>query len=59
MWGVDSIGSFRTALSGYRHILVAVDKFTKWIEVRPVANVMSEEEAKFIQEIHTSLHCAQ
>jgi hypothetical protein len=32
-------------------ILVAVDKFTKWIEVRPVAKVTSEEAAKFMQDI--------
>jgi hypothetical protein len=33
MWGLDSVGPFHTAPSGYRFILVAVDKFTKWIEV--------------------------
>jgi hypothetical protein len=36
------------APGGYKHILVAVDKFTKWIEVRPIAKVTSEEAAKFI-----------
>jgi hypothetical protein len=36
MWGLDAVGLFRTAPGGYKHILVAVDKFTKWIEVRPV-----------------------
>jgi hypothetical protein len=39
---------FRTAPGGYKHILVAVDKFTKLIEVRPVAKVTSEEAVKFI-----------
>jgi hypothetical protein len=48
MWGLDAVGPFRTALGGYKHILVAVDKFTKWIEVRPIAKVKSEEEVKFI-----------
>jgi hypothetical protein len=33
MWGLHSVGPFRTAPGGYRHILVVVDKFTKWIEV--------------------------
>jgi hypothetical protein len=41
------VGPFRTALRVYKHILVAVDKFTKWIEVRAVATVTSKEEAKF------------
>jgi hypothetical protein len=33
MWGLDAVGPFHTALGGSKHILVAVDKFTKWIEV--------------------------
>jgi hypothetical protein len=51
MWGLDSVGPFRTAPGGYKHILVAVDKFTKWIEVRPVAKVTPEEATKFIGDI--------
>jgi IS30 family transposase len=50
-WGLDFVGLFRTAPGGYKHILVAVDKFTKWIEVRPVAKVTSEEATKFIRDI--------
>jgi hypothetical protein len=51
MWGLDVVGSFHTTPGGYKHILVAVDKFTKWIEVRPIAKVTSEEEVKFIGDI--------
>jgi hypothetical protein len=51
MWGLDAVGPFRTAPSGYKHILVVVDKFTKWIEVRPVAKVTSKEAVKFIGDI--------
>jgi hypothetical protein len=51
MWGLDAVGPFRTASGGYKHILVTVDKFTKWIEVRPVAKVTSKEAAKFIGDI--------
>jgi hypothetical protein len=44
-----SVGTiFRT---DNKHILVAVDKFTKWIEVRPVAKVTSENAVKFIGDI--------
>jgi hypothetical protein len=32
-------------------MIVVVDKFTKWIEVRPVAKVTSEEAAKLIGDI--------
>jgi hypothetical protein len=51
VWGLDAVGLFRTTLGGYKHILVAVDKFTKWIEVRPVAKVTSKEAVKFIGDI--------
>jgi hypothetical protein len=51
MWGLDSVGPFRTAPGGYKHILVVIKKFTKWIEVRPVAKVTSEEAAKFMGDI--------
>jgi hypothetical protein len=51
IWGLDSVGPFKTAPGGYKHILVAVDKFTKWIEVRAVATVMSKEAVKFIEDI--------
>jgi hypothetical protein len=41
------------ASGGYKHILVAVDKFAKWIEieVRAVATVTSKEAEKFIEDI--------
>jgi IS30 family transposase len=54
MCGLDSVGLFRTIPGGYRFILVAVDKFTKWIEVRPIAKATLEEVAKFMQDI---THC--
>jgi hypothetical protein len=51
MWGLDAVGPFCTTPGGYKHILVVVDKFTKWIEVRPVVNITSEEAANFIRDI--------
>jgi hypothetical protein len=30
------IGSLPTAPGGFNRVLVAIDKFTKWIEVKPV-----------------------
>jgi hypothetical protein len=51
MWGHDVVGPFRPAPAGYKYILVTVDKFTNWIEVRPVAKVTSEEAVKFIGDI--------
>jgi hypothetical protein len=51
MLGLDAVVPFCTAPGGYKHILVAVDKFTKWIEVLHVAKVTSEEVVKFIRDI--------
>jgi hypothetical protein len=48
IWGLDSVGPFKMAPRGYKHILVVVDKFTKWIEVRAVTTVTSKEAVKFI-----------
>jgi cobalamin biosynthesis protein CbiG len=45
------VAPFKTAPSGYKHISVAVEKFTKWIEVRVVATVTSKEAARFIEDI--------
>jgi hypothetical protein len=33
MWGLDAVEPFCTAPGNYKHTLVAIDKFTKWIEV--------------------------
>jgi hypothetical protein len=51
MWCLDSVTPFKMAPGGYKHILVAVDKFTKWIEVRVFPTVTSKEVAKFIEDI--------
>jgi hypothetical protein len=51
MWGLNIVGPFRTTPGGYKHILVVIDKFTKWIEVRPIVKVTSEEAVKFIGDI--------
>ena len=36
---------------GFTHLLVAVDKFTKWIEAKPITNIRSEEAVKFFLDI--------
>jgi hypothetical protein len=51
IWGLDFVGPFRTARGRNKHIIVAVHKFTLWIQVRVVASVTSKEAAKFIEEI--------
>ena len=36
VWGLDMVGPFKTARIGMTHLLVVVDKFTKWIEAKPI-----------------------
>jgi hypothetical protein len=36
VWGIDLVGPFKTAPGGLTHLLVAVEKFTKWIEAKPI-----------------------
>ena len=40
----------KTAPDGYPHIFVAVDKFTKWIEV-VVTSIESTKDAEFMEKI--------
>jgi hypothetical protein len=50
-WGLDMIGPFKKAQGGYTHVLVAIDKFTKWIEFKPTASLTSAKAVEFIQDI--------
>jgi transposase InsO family protein len=45
------IGPFKKAQGGYTHILVAIDKFTKWIEYKSIASLTSSKVVEFIQDI--------
>ena len=45
------IGPLPTAPGGFTHVLVAVDKFTKWIEVKPIKKLSSDRAVEFISEI--------
>jgi hypothetical protein len=45
------IGPFKKAQGGYTHILVAIGKFTKWIEYKPIASLTSAKAVEFIHEI--------
>jgi transposase InsO family protein len=38
-------------VGGYEYLLVAIDKFTKWVEVEPVRALIAQSAVKFIQGI--------
>ena len=45
------VGHLKKGLGGFTHLLVVVDKFTKWIEAKPITNIRSEEAVKFFLDI--------
>jgi hypothetical protein len=44
-------GATPTSARGFTHLLVAVDKFSKWIEAQHIVNVRSEEAVSFFTDI--------
>jgi hypothetical protein len=53
VWGLDMVGPFKTAPRGLTHLLVGVDKFTKWIEAKPIKKLDGSSTIKFFNEIIT------
>jgi transposase InsO family protein len=51
VWGLDLVGPLQKAPRGFTHLLVAVDKFSKWIEVRPLTSIRSEQAVAFFTNI--------
>jgi transposase InsO family protein len=51
VWGLDIVGPPRKAPGGYTHLLVAIDKFSKWVEVRPITNLRAEQAVTFFTDI--------
>jgi len=51
VWGLDLVGPLQKAKGGYTHLLVAIDKFSKWIEARPITNICSEQAVLFFTDI--------
>jgi hypothetical protein len=43
-WGLDQVG-------GFEYIFVAIDKFTKWIEYKPLVKYSTTKAVEFIQDI--------
>ena len=47
-WGIDLIGSLPTGKGGVRYAVVAIDYFTKWVEVEPLATITSKRVLDFL-----------
>jgi hypothetical protein len=42
VWGLDILGPFKKESGCLTHLLVAIDKFTKWIEAMPLEKIGSK-----------------
>ena len=51
IWGLDLVGPLKRAPEGFTHLLVTMDKFTKWIEARPITMIKSEQTVLFFTDI--------
>lgn len=49
--GVGLGQALQESVSGCTHLIVAVNKFTKWIEARYIANITSSEAAIFFHDV--------
>jgi hypothetical protein len=51
VWGLDLVGPLKNTTGGFTHFLVAIDKFSKWIEARPITSIRSEQVMLFFTDI--------
>jgi len=41
-WGINILGHFPLAIRQMKYLVVAIEYFTKWIEVEPVAQITAQ-----------------
>jgi hypothetical protein len=51
VWGLYLVGPLKKAPGAYTHLLVAIDKFSKWIEVRSITKIKFEQAVLFFRDI--------
>jgi hypothetical protein len=44
------VGPLKTAPLGFTYLLVAVDKFTKWVEAKPIRKLDGKTALKFLKD---------
>jgi hypothetical protein len=49
VWGLDMVGPLKIARLGFTHLLVAVDKLTKWVEAKPIRKLDGKTALKFVK----------
>ena len=51
IWGLDMVGPFKRSKDKKTHLLVAVDKFTKWVEAEPVSKCDAATAVQFMKKV--------
>ena len=51
IWGLDLVGPLQKAPGGFTHLLVAIYKFSKWIEVQPITRINAKQVMLFFIDI--------
>ena len=49
------IGPFKPAPGGFRYVYVAIDKFSKWIEYKPLVSATAKKAVVLFEDIITDL----
>jgi hypothetical protein len=50
-WGLDQVGPLKKAKGGFEYIFMAIDKFTRWIEYKPLIKYSATKAVESIQDI--------
>ena len=50
-WGLDMFGPFKPVLGGFRYMYVAIDKFSKWIEYKPLVLATTKNAVELFKDI--------
>ena len=50
-WGLDMIGPVKPAPSGFRYIYITTDKFSKWIEYKPLVLATAKKVAELFEDM--------
>jgi hypothetical protein len=46
-WGIDIVGKLTPTQGNYTFVVVAIEYFTKWVEEKPITNIISTTIKKF------------
>jgi hypothetical protein len=51
VWGLDLVRPLKRTTGGFTLLLIAIDKFSKWIEAHPITSIRSEQAVLFFTDI--------